>query len=144
MSEWDADVQPVIVALRAAAETHELSGIESLLAEDVRWGDDDGDPRTCHSRGDVLAMLAKGIAAGGTATVTELLAGPSGVLCGLLVRWPAGSGRLTERQRYQAYLVRDGRIVEIRPHDDRASAAEDVGLGDPAGTSGPALVPPAR
>ena len=48
-------------------------------------------------------------------------------VCELEVEWPEPETWRPQRERiYQAYVVVDGLITEIRGHDDLASALEDV------------------
>lgn len=112
--------------LRTAIVARDLAAFGALLAEDVRWGDDDN-PRACRNRDQVLETFTRILGQGAHADISELTEGPLGVLCALEVRWPEEADRPGDRRLYHTYLVRDGRISEIRRYDDRASAAEAVG-----------------
>src|SRR5439155_1135872 len=86
MTHTDA-VGPIAERIRSAFVAHDLAAFGMLLAEDVRWGDDDH-PRKCRSRPDVLATFSTLMAQGVDAEVTEVTAGSAGVMCCLRVRWP--------------------------------------------------------
>ncbi len=110
----------------------------ALLAPDVRWGSDDH-PRACRSRAEVLETFRRLLGEGAQGAVTELAAGTEGVLCGLTVRWPGQPDQPAERTLFHVYLARDGRIVQIRPYDDREAAADLAGVE----RAGPPTLPPA-
>lgn len=114
--------------VRTAITTRDLVAFGSLLADDVRWGDDDH-PRACRNRAQVLATFSRILGEGAEAEIVEITEGPRGVLCALEVHWPEAAERPGDRRLFHTYLQRDGRISEIRRYDDRASAAEAVGLG---------------
>jgi ketosteroid isomerase-like protein len=111
--------------IRSAFAARELAVFGALLADDARWGDDDT-PNACRSRRDVLATYERLLGEGVTGQVAETATGPGGVVCRLDVSWPEGSDSERRSTLYQAYLVRDGRIVEIRGYDDRESALEAI------------------
>lgn len=113
-------------SLVQALANRDLGALGALLADDVRWGDDDH-PRCCRCRSDVVATFGRLLAEGVEATITEVLTGSRGVVCGFRVRWPEEVRRPAERHLYHLYLVSDGRIAEIRAFDDRASAAQAAG-----------------
>jgi hypothetical protein len=110
----------------AAFATHDVAAFGALLADDVRWGDDDH-PRKCRGRSDVLATFARLIAGGVDADVTETLTGRDGVMCCLRVRWPDPNDRRRGTVLYHVYLLRDGRVSEIQRYDDRPSAVAAIG-----------------
>jgi len=113
--------------LRLLYESRAPERLAPLLAEDVRWGDDDH-PRRCRGRHDVLRTLTTGAAAGAEAELHSLDVGEAGVLCELTVRWPPGSGRPEAVRLFHVFVLRGGLIAEIRRYDDRASAAEAAGV----------------
>ncbi|MHB1987657.1 MAG: nuclear transport factor 2 family protein [Acidimicrobiales bacterium] len=123
----DEPTSSLAARLRDAFTARDLDAFGSLLAEDVRWGDDDH-PRACRNRTEVLAAFSRGMLAGVGADITELVTGELGILCGLRLRWPTGHERAADRDIYQVYLVGNGRIVEIRRYDDRVSAGVAAGL----------------
>jgi len=110
------DLDRVAAALRHALETRDLDQLGTLLADDVRWGDDDA-PNRCRSRRDVLETFQRLVATGVTGEIAEVETGPAGVLCRLVVRWPESA---PERRPEVVHLYRlqDGHIVEIEPHPD--------------------------
>jgi len=112
--------------IRRSFESRDLATLALLLADDVRWGDDDH-PRKCRSRSDVLDTFTRRLGEGVSGEITELAQGSSGVLCGLSVHWPEGMSG-DDRVIYQVYLLRDGLIAEIRRYDDRPNAARAAGL----------------
>ncbi|MGH9089042.1 MAG: hypothetical protein ACRDYZ_13200 [Acidimicrobiales bacterium] len=115
---------PLAERVRSAIVGRDIDAFAALLAEDVRWGDDDA-PNRCRSRTDVTATLARGVLGGGTADLLEVATGTRGILCALRVSWP---GREAPAVLYHVYLVGDDRIHEIQRYDDRRSAAEAGGL----------------
>jgi ketosteroid isomerase-like protein len=116
-----ADEMNVIAEqIRSAFAARELGVFGALLADDARWGDD------CRSRRDVVATFERLLGDGVTGDVAETATGRGGVVCRLDVHWPAGSDSNRRATVFQAYFVRDGRIVEIRGYDDRESALEAI------------------
>ncbi|HVB50701.1 MAG TPA: nuclear transport factor 2 family protein [Acidimicrobiales bacterium] len=114
-------------ALRVALSTRDLDAFVALLSDDVQWGDGK-DARTCRGRSDVRATMDRAMANGISGTITELATGTKGILCGFDLQVPrehAGAGR---RSLYHVYLVRDGRIYEIKPFDTRRSATAAAGV----------------
>jgi hypothetical protein len=73
----------------------------------------------------VLATYRRLVDEGVTGDVTETKTGPAGVMCGLRVEWPGGAAS-RPTTLFQVFLVRDGRISEIRGYDDRESAVEAI------------------
>lgn len=123
MSQTAPEVSPFADVLRRAYATRDLAGLSTLLADDVRWGDEEH-PRKCRSRSDVLARFADQLAVGVTADVTEVTHGRLGVLCGLRVHRPDATANAPERCVYHVYVLTGQRIAEIRSFDDRRSAVE--------------------
>lgn len=119
--------------IKEAFLNQDLEALGALLAEDVRWGDEDN-PRKCTSRADVLGVFSRGIREGAAAEVVEVSTGKRGVLCRVKFRWPDdavgpdGTKRPNEVELFQTYRVANGKIVEIKRFDDRRSATEDVGI----------------
>lgn len=116
------DSAPVITRLRSAFEARDLDTLAGLLADDVRWGDGDH-PRTCRNAQQVLSTFARAMD-DAEATITEMVEGSNGILCGLDVHWRDGR----QVELFQVFLLRDGRVAEIRGYDDRHSAAQAAGL----------------
>ena len=122
------EYHPLLVEqVREALVTRNLDAFGSLLGDDVRWGGDQH-PRACRSRADVVATFTRIIAEGAEGKVMDIAAGPRGIVCELAVTWSRGENRSDERVLYHLYLVRDGRIVEIQPYDDRTSAEVAAGI----------------
>jgi hypothetical protein len=106
--------------LGSAFATKNLDAFAELLAEDVRWGDDDN-PNRCRSRSDAVATFSRLLGEGVDGEVTETIIGANGIAICLHVRWPdPGEGRSVNL--YQDYLVHDGIVTEIQRHNDRRSA----------------------
>jgi ketosteroid isomerase-like protein len=113
--------------LSLALASRDLDALGALLSDHVTWGDVTH-PRGCRNRNDVVATFSRLIDFGVSGTVTEVATGPRGILVGLEVAWPDDSPRESDTNIFQVYLVRDDKIVEIRPFDDRAGAARAAGL----------------
>lgn len=116
--------QQIAGRLRSAFATGDLVDFGRLLASDARWGDDDN-PNRCRSRADVVATFERLLREGVDGQVAEAMTGTRGVAIRLHVDWPSpGAGR--EIDLYQAYLVADGLVTEIRRYDDRESAVAAI------------------
>lgn len=113
--------------IRRAFTDHDLEAFGALLSDDVTWGEV-GDPRGCRNRSEVLDTLGRLLGTGVGMQITELATGGGGILCGLGLRWPQGHPRAADTQLFQVYIVRKGRISEIRRYDDRDSAALAAGV----------------
>jgi ketosteroid isomerase-like protein len=111
--------------IRSAFANRDFDSFGELVADDARWGDDDH-PNRCRGRRDVLANYRRLVDQGVTGDVAETKTGPAGVMCELRVEWPGGADRSGPTTLFQVFLVRDGRIVEIRGYDDRESAFEAI------------------
>jgi ketosteroid isomerase-like protein len=107
--------------LRGAFDARDLTMFGALLAEDARWGDDDA-PNKCRSRADVVATFQRLIDGGVAGEVADLKTGPAGILCHLRIHWPDPGSSPGRDEVFHLYRVRDGRIVEIQPFDDREAA----------------------
>jgi ketosteroid isomerase-like protein len=118
---------PLSAQLKQALEQRDVDALAPLLADDVRWGDDDH-PRRCRGPKQVIEFFKDGMARGGKAQITELEQGTDGVLCRLKVTFSDGSERRTGADFWHVYMIRDGLINEIRRYDDRGSAAEAAGI----------------
>ncbi len=115
--------------LERAFAARDLEALGNLLADDARWGDD-GASNKCRNRQQVVATFARLLDEGADGGVDEVVVGANGVLCELHVEWPGAASRSGRESFYHLYVVRDGKIVEIRRYDDRESAA--VALGESA------------
>lgn len=116
--------QLVLEQLRAAFENRDIDSLSPLLADDVRWGDDNH-PNRCRNRKQVLNTFRQGIREGElTADITEMVQGPAGILCALDVHGPDGR----DKTIFQVYLLRGEKIAEIWRYDDRPNAAKAVGI----------------
>ncbi len=107
--------------LRSAFDARDMTTFGALLAEDAVWGDDDA-PNTCRSRAEVVATFQRLITDGVGGEVADLKTGPAGILCHLHIHWPEPGSRRGRDEVFHLYRVHDGRIVEIRPYDDREAA----------------------
>jgi hypothetical protein len=86
----------------------------------VRWGSDDHS-RRCRTREQALATFDRGLRQGMEAEITELVAGPAGVMVGFELTRPR------REHFFHAYLTRDGMVAEMRRLDDRSSALAAIG-----------------
>lgn len=111
--------------IRAAYEHADLDGFAGLLADDVRWGDDDH-PNKCRTRDDVLRTFSQWVGSGVTADVIGLESGPYGVACQLRVKWVDPTDKARGVRFWHVLIVRDGLIAEIRRYDDARSAREAI------------------
>jgi ketosteroid isomerase-like protein len=111
--------------IRAAFATRDIDTFWGLLGEDARWGDDDH-PNKCRSRADVIATFKRLLDEGVRGEIEETAIGPRGVIARLRVAWPDPQDRHPGELFYQAYLIRDGKIVEIQRYDDRESALSAI------------------
>lgn len=111
--------------IRAAYQASDLQALGALLAEDVRWGDDDH-PNRCRSRADVLSTFERWTGTGVSAQILDTRSGPQGVLCRLRVDWADPADRPRGATFIHVFLVRDGLITEIRRYDDEASATAAI------------------
>ena len=106
--------------ITAAFQARDMAAFGALLADDVRWGDDEA-PGKCRTRGEVIATFQRLLAEGVRGEVGEAKTGPAGVLCRLRIHWP-DPGIRSRDQVFHLYRVRDGQIAEIKPYDDRSAA----------------------
>lgn len=111
----------LIEKIRAAVASRDPAVFAPLLAADVRWGDD-GHPRRCRGREDVIATLSRGLAEGVEVCGAEVVVGSDGVVCALSLAWPDGPAPRRPRRLFHVYKVRDGLISEILAFGDRRSA----------------------
>jgi hypothetical protein len=111
--------------IRAAFASRDFDSFGELVADDARWGDDDH-PNRCRGRGDVLANYRRLVDEGVTGDVTETATGPAGVMCELRIEWPEDADTSRPTTLFQVFMVRDGRVAEIRGYDDRESALEAI------------------
>lgn len=121
------DESSVAEALRTAFETRDLEAFGALLADDVRWGDDDL-PQRCRSRADVLGVFSRALADGADADFVEVRPGRGAVLCEIVVRWPLAEERPETRRIFQVFRLKGGRVAEILSGDDPKWAEEAAGL----------------
>ena len=118
-------VEAMSERIRAAYEQADLDGFAELLAEDVRWGDDEH-PNRCRNRDDVLSTFAAWVGAGVSAKVTALDIGPQGVACKLHVEWAAPNDRARGVNFWHVFLIHGGQITEIRRSNDAKSAQQAI------------------
>jgi ketosteroid isomerase-like protein len=126
MTQPIGDAASIAQQIRQAYSTRNLDALAPLLAEDVTWSDP-GTPRGCWNRSDVLATFSRLMADGVDGEITELSQGTTGMLCGLAVHWPDGTGE-PERNVFHVYRVQDGLITRIDRFDDRDLAARSAGV----------------
>ena len=114
-------LESIAAQLRGAFEARDMTAFGALLAEDALWGDDDA-PNGARSRAEVVVTFQRLIAGGVAGEVADLQTGPAGVLCHLRIHWPDPGRRPGRDEVFHLYRVHDGRIIEIRPYDDREVA----------------------
>jgi hypothetical protein len=107
--------------LQAAYAAEDLTQLAPLLDDNVRWGDDDNDERTCHNRADVLAWYRNLIDGGMKGRVVEVIVQPDAVIMGLAITGPAPAGDHPTLV-YQVHRVGNGQIIEIEGFQDRTEA----------------------
>jgi ketosteroid isomerase-like protein len=107
--------------VRVVYDTGDVTGLRDLLADDVRWGDDDH-PSRCRSRDDVLRTFSGWLGQGVTATVRDARTGPRGVALRLDVAWTDPSDRPRGTEFFHVLMLRDGLIAEVRRFNDVRSA----------------------
>jgi ketosteroid isomerase-like protein len=115
----------VAARVKAALDSADVRAIGDLLHPDVRWGAPDDPHPSCRNRTEVLAWYRRGWEAGVRARVSEIVAHEDKLLVGLRVARTPGAADV---ERWQVLTVAAGRIVDIRPFDDRAEAAAHAGL----------------
>ena len=123
-----SDVSGVARRWRDAFAARDLAALETLLADDVRWGPAEETPETCHTRSEVLNRLAKQAAAGVTARIVEVAAGADAFLVELVVIHPVSRAHQREATVYQVLTVGDGRVTSIRGYPTHAEGAAAAGL----------------
>jgi ketosteroid isomerase-like protein len=121
------DDLPLAEKVREAFMAHDLKAFGALLSDDVTWGDVDT-PRGCRNRSDVLATFGRVLDNGVDGRITELYTGTAGILCGVGVDWPDDDICAGDNELFHVYMVRNGRIYQIRRYDDRDSAAKAAGI----------------
>jgi ketosteroid isomerase-like protein len=127
MTPPTTDADSIAKQIRQAYDARNLDGLAPLLAADVTWGDP-GTARGCRNRSDVLATYSRLMSDGVDGEITELIQGPTGLLCGLTVHWPDETQGRDERSVFHVYRVQDGLITRIDRFDDRDAAAQSAGL----------------
>jgi hypothetical protein len=126
MEVWTVTtVDALAEQISAAYRSADLTAFGSLLADDVRWGDDDH-PNRCRSRGDVLRTFAGWMDSGVTADLVDVTTGPLGVACRLHVTWVDPQDRQRGVDFFHVFMVSDGLVREIRRYDDKRSAESAI------------------
>lgn len=117
-------------AVEAAYASRDPAAFGTLLDEQVRWGNQDETPETCHSRAEVLRRMQARMDRGVDVHVHGATTADDAILLELHVVAPVAGGFARERPVYQVLRVRDGLIVEIRGYSTRAEAAVQAGISD--------------
>jgi hypothetical protein len=116
--------------VKAALETADLEAYRELLDPDATWGPPDGSS-PCRNREQVLEWYQRGRAAGGRATVIEVVAGTDKLLVGLRIAGtPPAAAHGGEEERWQVLTVKGGKVADIRGFEERAEAAARAGVAD--------------
>ena len=115
-------LQALADTLEAAFDQRDAALLAPLLAADVRWGDEEETPETCHSDREVLAWYERLRAEGVGVQVEEVVVRKRAVMLGLLVSWPGEGPESDAQQLWQTFAVADGLVVEIRGYPEREEA----------------------
>ncbi len=107
--------------LRTAFERHDLSLFGALLADDVWWGDE-GRPRRCRGRADVLATFSRLMGHSVDTEVRDVIVGRIGVVAIMHARWADARDARNETALFHAYRVHDHLITGISRYEDRDAA----------------------
>jgi hypothetical protein len=120
----DAAVSDSIAGLlRSAFDGADLALLETLLAEEVRWGGEEDTEETCHTRGDVLRWYTRLRGRGVRARVTEVLdQGEVVILALALTGHDTDPDDELPARLFQVFRIVDGLVVDIRGFPDRADA----------------------
>lgn len=114
--------------LRQAFEQGDERLLASVLDPTVRWGGEEEEPDTCHSRGEVLAWYGKLKAAGVSATVEEVIDCGDVVVLGLAISRPEGrTGSEVPLVVFQVFRLAAGLVVDIRGFPEREEALASAG-----------------
>jgi ketosteroid isomerase-like protein len=122
----------VVVAWLDAMRRGDLRAVEALFASDVVWRGVPADA-ICHDRGEVLEMLEGRIEAGfDSIEALELVTGEDTVVLGIC------SPELNEvgeqplpGQLFNAFTLRDGRVIAAQDYAERGAALEAAGVRPP-------------
>ncbi|MFD1077377.1 nuclear transport factor 2 family protein [Longispora fulva] len=118
----------VAAQLKTVFAGDDLDLMATLLAPDVRWGDDEDTDTTCHDRAAVLDFYRALHARGVTARVAETVTGPDVVVARLDIDWPGPEADERPRNEYQVFSLTGGLVTDIRGYPDRAAALAAAGL----------------
>lgn len=116
------DIARVAAHVRDALEAADLERFADLLHPNVTWGTPGGASPACRNRSQVLRWYAQGQADGRRARVLDVSVHRDKILVSMMVsdRHPADGD--VDAPRWQVLTVADGRVTDIRGHDDEASA----------------------
>jgi hypothetical protein len=117
-----ASLEAMAATLKAAFDQDDAGRLAPVLAADVRWGGEEETPETCHTDLEALAWYERLRLQGVGAQVEEVLVRESAVVLGLLVTRPSDSAADDRARVWQAFVVSEGLVVEIRGYPDRDAA----------------------
>jgi len=114
--------QALAERIEAALTAEDLDQVAPLLADNVRWDDNDEDTEwTCHTRSEVLAWYRRALDSGVKARHVETVVQPQAVVIGWDISWPEGQDWRPPR-RYHVFTVARDRVVDIRGFPDKEEA----------------------
>jgi len=113
MTQTVGSDRPRVEKVRQAFTAHDLPAFGAHLSDDVTRGNVNT-PRGCRNRSDVLITFAQALDKRVDGCITEMETGTAGIVSGLGVARPEGDPRETETSLFYDWLVRNGRIFQIR------------------------------
>jgi ketosteroid isomerase-like protein len=126
-----------IKALRAAVRRNDLSALDALLADDVRWsGNFPGG--ACHNRDQVLATLQAQLERGVQPQLEDVQAQGDRALLQVRLSSEAEPGEPGSRLWFALTVDEMGRITELQDYSTKATAERDIAVrtrgaaGDPS------------
>ena len=117
-----AALEAMAATLKAAFDQDDARRLAPVLAADVRWGGEGETPDTCHTDLEALAWYERLRLQGVGAQVEEVLVRESAWSWACWCRARGDSAATGPARVWQAFVVSDGLVVEIRGYPDRDAA----------------------